>query len=316
VLLAAVACASKAPPPPVIETQEAELSGRREPAPAPAPSAPADAFDVPVSPGATGSPTAPQPIGASDAESAPQVKLLDAGAPPRRALLHVFKRGTRQRLGIKANTRVKGASMALPTISLDAPMEAKIVEVNAAGDARFEFSAGPFKTGTGGGGGAVGSMLGGALGAGAPEKIAGWGWITPGGVVREFHVEEGASDGDSPVEKGDPFPTEPVGVGARWEVLSTFEEKGVTVRQTSTYQVTKLETKAVHTKLTRVQVPLGATDESAAGSAKSSGQLSYRFGEVYPTGRLKMTRAMQLDLTGLGGGPPLVMASEVTISKR
>jgi len=261
-----------------------------------------------------GTESAPQPVGDTSGEAT--VTLLEAGATPRRTLTHKFKKGSAQRLVMKSKTRIKGASMPLPTITVDAPMEAKIVELNAAGEAKFQFKAGPFKTGTGGGGGGLPGMLGGAFGGGTPEKIAGWGWITPQGRVKEFHVEEGASDGDAPVEKGDPFPTEAVGVGARWQVESTFEEKGVTVQQTSTYELVKLDKKAAYTQVSRVQVPVGSADTSAAGSAKSSGQLVYHFGDVYPTGKLSMSRAMQLDLTGLGGGPPLTLSSDVTISKR
>jgi hypothetical protein len=311
---ASLGCASKPPPPPVIETQEAELNQPGEPPPA----APEPAAEPPSTAGGADAPvpvgTGPQPVG--DISGAPEVTLIDAGVKPRRTLSHKFKKGANQRLIMKSKTRVKGASMPLPTITLSAPMESKIVELNAAGEAKFQFKAGPFKTGMGGGGAGLPGLLGGALGGGAPEKIAGWGWITPQGVVKEFHVEEGASDGDAPVEKGDPFPTEAVGVGARWQVRSVFEEKGVTVQQTSTYVLVKLDKKAVHTKVSRVQSPMGSADPSAAGSAKSSGELVYHFGDVYPTGKLAMSRAMQLDLTGLGGGPPLTLASDVTISKR
>lgn len=299
-------CASKPPPPPVIETQEAELgrpAERSQPVAETHGSGPAVTHP--------GEPTTPQPI--ADSGAGPEVTLLEPGDAPRRTLVHAFKKGGKQKLRMKAKTKVKGVT--LPTIDLDVPMDSTIVEVNASGEARFEFKAGPFKTSAGGGGGLAG-MLGGALGSGAPEKVAGWGWITPAGLVREFHVEEGASEGDAPVEKGDPFPSQAVGVGARWQVRSTFEEKGVSVQQTSTYELVKLEPKAVHTKLTRVQVPTGSADPSGPGSAKSSGTLVYRLGEVYPTGHLAMTRALEMDLTGLGGAPAITMSSDVTISKR
>jgi hypothetical protein len=312
---ALIACASKPPPPPVIETQEAELGQPSETASKALPddgTQPSPVADGPA-PVPVGGDPAPVPVG--DTAGAASVSLLDAGAAPRRTLSHKFKKGSTERLVMKSKTHIKGASMPLPTITVDAPMEAKIVELNAAGEAKFQFKAGPFKTGTGGGG-AMAGMLGGALGGGAPEKIAGWGWITPQGQVKEFHVEEGANDGDAPVEKGDPFPSEAVGVGARWQVTSTFEEKGVTVQQTSTYVLVKLDKKAATTQVSREQVPVGSADPSAAGAAKSSGQLVYHFGDVYPTGKLSMSRAMQLDLTGLGGGSPLTLSSDVTISKR
>lgn len=305
--LALAACAAKPPPPPVIETQEAQIGGAQRP--------PADeglgaqAAGAGESGASAGKPTA---LDATDTElqAGPAVKLLDAGAEPRRELRHRFGKNT-QRLAMKAKTRVKGANLPLPTININAPMQAQIVEVNKAGEARFKFEAGPFKSGGGGGAAALGGLMGG--GGAAPEKIAGWGWITSRGVMKEFHVEEGATDGDAPVETGDPFPEEAVGLGARWQVTSLVNEKDGPVRQVSSYELTSLDKKSAHTRLSRTQIPAGSTDETA--TARSSGELVFRFGEVYPTGRLEMTRNMKLDLPGLDG-TTLQLASEVTIGKR
>ena len=303
--LVAVACASRPPPPPVIETQEADPFPRRAPGDSPAAAPAASPTGVPAGSPAPGTdkPTA----------AAPVVTLLEPGAEPRRALRHVFSKH-KQLLTIKANTRVKGANLPLPPISLTAPMDATVVEVAAGGDARFKLTAGPFASGGSGGGvaGALGGLMGGG-GGGAPDKVVGWGWVTPRGVMKEFHVDEGAVDGDAPVETGDPFPEEAVGVGARWEVTSTVREKGGPVAQVSVYELVSLDKKAVRTKLTRTQTPMGQADGAAA--AQSSGELTFRFGDVYPTGRLEMTRNMTVDLPGLDGAA-LQLSSEVTISKR
>jgi hypothetical protein len=302
ILALVVACASRPPPPPAIETQEAEIG------PSSTPPTPPRAKSEPKL--GKVDPDLPQHAGTSGTASSPEVELLEAGQAPRRELRHEFKKGTAQKLSIKAKTRVKGASVPLPTLSMSAPMDARIVEVNKAGEARFELSAGPFQTG-GGGGGELG-VLGGLLSGGGSDKFAGWGWITARGIVKEFHVEEGAKDGDAPVESGDPFPVEAVGVGARWQVKSVLEEKGVPVQQTSTYELVKLDKKAVHTKVSRVQVPLGGGEGDAA---TSEGELVFRFADVYPTGKLELSRALALDIPGLDGAK-LQMTSEVTIGKR
>jgi hypothetical protein len=301
-----VACASKPPPPPVIETQEAELAPTK---PRPEPSSIDSAGPAPTSvdvPGVKPGPT-------NGTATSPEIELLEPGAEPRRELRHVFKKGSSEKLSIKAKTHVKGASMPLPSMSMNAPMDAQIIELSKTGDARFKFKAGPFKTSMGGGG-ELGA-LGGMLGNGAPEKIAGWGWITPQGVVREFHVEEGGNDGDAPVENGDPFPLEAVGVGARWEVRAMLEEKDGPVSQTSTYELLSVDKKAVHTKVHRVQAPLGSGGDSAPGNATSDGELTFRFADVYPTGSLRMVRALKLDMPGLDG-EGMKIDSEVTIGKR
>ena len=299
--LVAGACASRPPPPPAIETREVDL----ERPPEPRRSTPTS---VAAADGALG--PKPMPLAEASTDAAPAVKLVEAGSEPRRALRHTFRK-SKQSLTIKARTRVKGANMPLPPMLVSAPMEWRIVEVNGAGDARFALTAGPFSSGAAGGvAGALGGLMG---GGGAPDKVAGWGWLTSRGVMKEFHVEEGAADGDAPVETGDPFPDEAVGVGARWVVTSTVREKDGPVRQVSEYQLLGVDKKSARTKLSRTQTPMGQLDGSA--SATSSGELTFRFGEVYPTGRLEMTRTMTVNLPGLDGAA-LQLASEVTVAKK
>jgi len=302
------ACASKPPPPPVIETQEAEVGPKRRPASDREPT-PKTKAGTSAAPG-----TAPTPLAANEAPAAasgPEVKLLAAGAEPRRALRHAFAKG-KQLYSMKAKTRVKGANLPLPAIALSAPMEAQVVEVNKAGEARFKFHAGPFQSGGAAAAGAAGALAGLMGGGGAPEKIAGWGWLTPRGVMKEFHVEEGAADGDAPVETGDPFPEEAVGVGASWQVTSVVREKDGPVQQVSVYVLSKLDKKTLQTTLSRTQTRVGGDGGEAA---KSSGELVFRLGDVYPTGRLEMTRQMSLSLPGLDGSS-IELASEVTVTRR
>ena len=156
-----VACASKPPPPPAIETQEADLG------PSKAPAEPSSLDKPGPAPASTDVPQA-KPGPNSGSASSPEIELLEPGAEPRRELRHTFKKGTTQKLSIKAKTKVKGASVPLPTLSTSAPMDAQVIELGKSGDARFKFSAGPFKSGMGGGG-EVGA-LGGMLGGGAPEN--------------------------------------------------------------------------------------------------------------------------------------------------
>ncbi len=307
--MGAVACASSKPPPPVIETQPADIgpSARKS-----EPESEPDTASV-GEPTNVGEPSAPKlGVGGQASVTAeagqPEITVLDAGKEPRKVLRHTFKKGAHQKLAMHSTTQISGAAMPLPSFALDAPIVAKITEVNAAGDAKFSYTAGPFKT-KAQGGGALTSLLGGIGGGSAPEKVAGWGWITPQGVVREQHVTEGMKDGDAPVETGDPFPAEAIGVGARWEVKSVITEKGTKYRQTSSYDLVQLVRGVVKTKVSRVQEPLAGADGPVA---ESSGELAYKLGQIYPTGRLSMTRAVDVAIPGaeqLG----LKMSSEVTI---
>jgi hypothetical protein len=319
-----VACASKPPPPPVIETQEAKLDPSRGGPATETSSKPASNDDASFGFGALtgGGKPAPTPSGAGPATAPatdatpgpPEVTLLDAGSAPKKELRHVFAVGAKQKLVMKSKTRVTGANLPIPPISLTVPMSSKVVKVNKAGDARFEFSAGPFQTGMGGGGlGALGGLLGGGGGGGSSKKFAGWGWITARGVIREYHVEEGAENGDAPVESGDPFPEEAVGVAARWKVKQILDDKDGPVEQLTVYRLVKLDVakKLVVTSFERTQVPTGG---GGAGAAKSSGDLIFHLGDVYPTGKLSMARAMAIDVPGMTGSLKLV--SDVVIQKR
>jgi hypothetical protein len=310
-LAIAPACGSSKPPPPVIETQAAEV-GPAQPKPAAQPKT--DDGDGPSEVGKVDAVGETKPVGksSSPATDAPQITVLDAGTEPRKVLRHSFKKGARQKLSMKSTTRVSGANMPLPSFALDAPLEATILEVNAAGEAKFSYKAGPFKTKTSGGGGGLGGLLGGLGASGAPEKVAGWGWITPQGVVKEQHVTEGMKDGDAPIETGDPFPEDAIGVGARWEVKIVLTEKGKKYRQTSNYDLLKLDAKSIKTKVSRLQEPLSGGGDPVA---ESSGELIYKLGQVYPTGQLSMSRDVDIAIPGadqLG----LKMSSEVTIKSR
>jgi hypothetical protein len=302
------ACGSSKPPPPVIETQAADI-GPAEPPPEPKSEPVASTEGVePV-----GKPVGkPESTTSTPATNQPEITVLDAGKDPKKEIRHKFKKNARQKLLMQSTTRISGANLPLPSFTLDAPIEAKITEVNSAGEAKFAYTAGPFKTKTSGGG-ALGSLLGGMGGGGGPpEKIVGWGWITAQGVVKEQHVTEGMKDGDAPIETGDPFPADPIGVGARWEVVTVLVEKGTKYRQTSTYDLLKMDARSVQTKVSRRQEPLAGSGDPVA---ESSGELAYKLGQIYPTGRLSMSRDVQVAIPGadeLG----LKMDSEVTIKAR
>ena len=94
-----------------------------------------------------------------------------------------------------------------------------------------------------------------------------------------------------------------------------LEEKDGPVSQTSTYTLLSVDKKSVHTKLHRVQAPLGSSGKGSPGNATSDGELVFAFADVYPTGKLQMLRALKIDMPGLDGSA-LEMDSEVTIGKR
>ncbi len=325
--LSAAGCAAKKPPPPVIETQEAELGGGSSAAEQPVAKKDPSPADAPPATSAVPDDAAPKPLGGSaSVGSTPEVKLLEPGKAPRRAAKHEFKTGSSQALMMKSKTRVSG-NLPVPTLTLDGPINVKITEVNGDGAARFTLNAGPFKQGqaapkAGAGlGGMLGGLLGGlgggaasAMGGGPPEKIVGWGWVNPQGSVTEFHVQEGAQDDAAPVEVGDAFPSEPIGVGARWEVRVTLDEKDGPVEQTSTYELLSFKGKTLKAKVKRVQVPAGGSSDDPGGG-QSEGVLTFHLGSLYATGKMHMTKALKVNLPGMDASR-FKMSSEVDIKKR
>ncbi|MEZ4221113.1 MAG: hypothetical protein R3B13_09290 [Polyangiaceae bacterium] len=318
--LLALSCAAKKPPPPMIETQAAEVgdgdSERKESETSP--NKPATASVAPPASGASNE--GPKPLETVDGPSpggirgAPKVTLLKPGAEPRRVAKHAFRKGTKQSLKLNSVSKVSGISLPLPDIRMQAPMDIRIVEVSPEGDAKFSYAAGPFAVSQGGGGGGVlGGLLGGLGGAGKmPERVVANGWVTPQGVVREFNVEQGAQDGNAPVEVGDAFPTEPVGVGAEWQVEAVLDEKDGPVNQVSRYELLSFAGKSLKVKVSRTQEP--ARGGKGAPSS-SEGTLTFTLGEFYPVGRSTMDSAMTVPIPGMDEAS-LRVRSDVNVTKR
>ena len=312
--LLALGCGPKKPPPPVIETREVDLESRRQKAETSSTQngdsevPQLDNESVVGEPGEDG----PTPATATGGKlSTPKVELLNPGRAPRKKLMHIFGAGNGQKLFMSSNTKVTGANLPLPAMKLSGPIDTLIKEVKN-NEARFELSAGPFDS-KNSSSGPLGSLIDGMMGMSAPKKIVGWGWMTPQGIIREFHVTEGPEEG-APVEVGDAFPEEAIGLGARWKVRVVLHEKEGPVRQTSTYQLIRLKGKVAETKVTRVQVPMNAGAD-AKEKGRSSGTLHFTLGEIYPLAKMTMSRAIKLDLPG-AGKTPLKFKSRMEIKKR
>lgn len=162
----AVTCAGSKPPPPVIETQEADLDPPSTP-----PASKGSEKETAEKGDVTGVDAGKKP---STATATPVVTLLEEGAEPRKELRHKFVNGGRQKLKMDAKTAIAGAGGAMPSLAMSGPIDTQIVEVKS-GNAKFKLTAGPFKTSTSGGSAMAGAM-GGLLGGGAAaQKISGWG---------------------------------------------------------------------------------------------------------------------------------------------
>jgi hypothetical protein len=61
-----------------------------------------------------------------------------------------------------------------------------------------------------------------------------------------------------------PLPEEPVGLGAKWSVKMPLKSQGITINQTTTYELVSLENERLATKITIVQTAAGQKIENPA----------------------------------------------------
>jgi hypothetical protein len=221
---------------------------------------------------------------ASAAKSA--VKLLDAGAEPRKALrLHV-KAGDKQTIimTIKMNMDMSGTNPGgqppkIPAMSI--PADTTVQSVAANGDITYESvleeagvvdepGAAPEVVQ------AIKTQLGKLKGLTSTGVMSNRGMTkkvdikAPQGADAQMQqitdqIKEGASSMDAP------FPEEAVGAGAKWEVKKTVQSQGMSVDQTATYQLVSLDGDRLNTTFTITQ---SAGNQKIHNAAMGGAQLN------------------------------------------
>ncbi|MCL4787871.1 MAG: hypothetical protein KJ070_13940 [Verrucomicrobia bacterium] len=197
-----------------------------------------------------------------------QVKLLEAGAEPRRPLRLQAKPGDQQSLNmtmkLAMDMELAGMppqSVKMPAIKLDLAVAVK--EVAANGDITFETTLG--KASLAEDADALPQMAD-AIKASfdSLEGLAGTGTISPRGLGRNAELKmpvgsdpqtrqamQQMNDAFSTFAVG--FPDEPVGPGARWEVKLPLKSQGMTITQTATYHLAAVEGDTLTIKSTVTQ---------------------------------------------------------------
>lgn len=195
-------------------------------------------------------------VKAPAAANGSQVKLLQAGAEPRKALRLAPKAGDQQTLGITMKMgmdlkmgEMEMPAMKIPPISMD--MTVAIKEVSPTGDISYEMVMGEATMGEDPDASpeiaeAMKTSLGGVKGMTGTCKVSNRG-INLG-------VEMKASSGanaqmqqaldqvkDSMDRVSSPLPEEAVGPGAKWESGTTVKSQGMTIKQTATYELVSFE---------------------------------------------------------------------------
>jgi hypothetical protein len=224
----------------------------------------------------------------------PIVKLVDAGALPRQAMSYALEKGRSQgiALALDMTLSLTSGGQAIPSTTvprLTMLLDLATADQNAKGDYRIDAKLnkvtvdpkGPAQE-------QIATALRSHLGA-----MAGLGmgyWVTPQGLVHDLKIDvppdfpaqaqQMLSGMNQSVESMvAPLPAEPVGVGARWQVMTRVTSAGADLLQLSTYELTardgaKLSLKVGLTQLAAsaaLPVPGAGGDLSARLEAFRSG---------------------------------------------
>lgn len=248
---------------------------------------------------------------------APEITVLDAGTAPRQALRFKLVTGASEsgmvRQKITMNIEMEG--MALPAQSLPATvstMQYTIGEVAPNGTAAItaEFvkmdidadGADPMLVS------AMRPQLAGMSGMKMSYSISPAGQVSnmqfDGGTPATMQVLQSLGSMD---QTSVTFPTEAVGVGARWKAVRPVTQNGMTIQQDVEYVVKSLSADGVVLEMMLVQsardqvmdaagMPAGAQATLRSMEGKGAATIAIRFNSVQPSLDMKMDMKMALDL--------------------
>jgi len=319
-ILAGGACKGSPAPQPADAAAVAEETKAQEPEVVVAADVAAAVPDVAVAPDAA-------PADAAAAHVDANVKLVEAGAEPRKAMRYTAKVGAQQVANLAMTTELelgaKGQKM--PTLLPKTRMTigAKVSAADPAGDTRFALSITEADI-------AEGAEIGGTR---AGEKLAevvrgmkglsGDKVVSARGVSHQFTLaapagSEGimATAALKPVVQGFeraidqmtvPFPDEAIGVGAKWEVAQKVIEAGMKLDQTTTFEVVAVRDNVVSLRFSVVlAAPSGKLESTFAGgmaaevkslAGSGEGTIDVDLGQVLPVALNAKNRiAMSLEL--------------------
>ncbi len=242
----------------------------------------------------------------------PEVKLLSAGAAPRRKLRYHFKKGQVEKFKLTTSTSMTvslaGRAMPAPAIpSLEMLAQVKVVSVLPDGTARRELAINKVQlTDAAKVPSAVRHSVEDSLSEMA--KLKGSDEIDSLGRMHWSKLDTSALD-DGQVkqmmqamasafgEVSAPFPPQPLGKGARWQVSTHVKQMGVTMKQVATYTLEKLDGDRGTTAIKLEQsapgstiqlpgVPLDVHPDLLGMKGSGSGQIQFDLGYSLPTGHI------------------------------
>ncbi len=256
--------------------------------------------------------------------------MLDAGTEPRSDLSYTMSKGSAQRMAMAMDMavgiKVQGqAAPQTPMPRMNMTFDTSVADKNAAGEHRIESrltatSVDPT--------GAQQEQMAKAL---RPqiEAMKGLGllyWVDPKGHVHDVQVDipSGMPAAAQQLMGGmsqsfesmvTPLPRDPVGVGARWQVVSRMTTGGADILQSAIYTLKSrsgaraaldvtLVQLAANDTIHTAQMPAGMSAKVKAFSSSGSGSTQLDLKSVAPEGgTMALRTAMDLTVQNPGGGP-------------
>ena len=275
---------------------------------------------------ATNVPAAPPSTKAATPAAAAPVKLLAAGAEPRKVLRLHPKPGDKQTLNLtmKMTIETKAGEMQSPAMDLPPitmPLETTVKGVANNGDISYEMIVGEISVGDEPGAkpevaAAIKAALAGLKGLSSPGSTSSRGLAKD----LEFKAPPGANPQAGQLmdqikhfytQLAAPLPEEAVGAGAKWEVKTPIKTQGVTIEQTATYELVALEgerfttrnTFAQHAANQAVQNPAigGVKMNLAKMTGSGTGERTSDLAKLLPikgTGKVHSESSMTMNMGG------------------
>lgn len=248
-----------------------------------------------------------------------RMELVDAGREPRRVLRRKLAARGSERLRVSSATRVLDQQSVLAELRIDAPLDVTAEPEEKDGQRWFAYRIGPLKITTHGDERLRARTDTGALADGT--SIAGRALLDARGMVAQNRFEPPGSD-DAP---GAAFarsllgvvvevPNEPVGIGARWDILLEVSSAEVSVTERTRHEVLATGPNDFKLRVEQsesVTAPGAQKPKPGSVSTPSTGEWTQRLDRIYPTGRQSIEQPLEV-----GPGAVLHIVTELTIAER
>jgi hypothetical protein len=235
----------------------------------------------------------------------PQVKLVSAGAEPRQALRYAPQQGDKDKLDMVMNMGMEmsmGAAGSMPRVDIPPVTMAFDCEVTSSTPETFELAAAVTDVKVDPSGGAMVDMIQPEMAKFVGMKMTSQ--MTRRGILVSADVKLPPNVNPQMMQMMDsmkqslsqataPFPEEPVGVGAKWEVISNMETNGMKLSQTATFELVALDGGKGTAKISLVQtappqdvnapgMPAGAKARLNHLKSTGSGEMQFDLARVVP----------------------------------